>query len=77
MERVFSTGTLVWQREAKLREILEFLRTTYCGSIGAEYMHVTEPAEKRWWQQKLESIRSKPTYSPEKKKAILERRVPG
>jgi 2-oxoglutarate dehydrogenase E1 component len=56
-----------------LREILQALRETYCGSIGAEFMHITEPVEKRWWQQKLESIRSKPTYTAEEKKNILEK----
>ncbi|AKJ28964.1 2-oxoglutarate dehydrogenase family protein [Caldimonas brevitalea] len=56
-----------------LREIVQALRETYCGTIGAEFMHITEPAEKRWWQQQLESIRSKPTFSVEKKKSILER----
>ncbi|WP_374592848.1 2-oxoglutarate dehydrogenase E1 component [Aquabacterium sp.] len=56
-----------------LREILQALRDTYCGSVGAEYMHITDPAEKRWWQQRLESVRSKPTFSAEKKKHILGR----
>jgi 2-oxoglutarate dehydrogenase E1 component len=56
-----------------LREIVQALRDTYCGSIGAEYMHVTEPTEKRWWQQKLESIRSKPTFTAEQKIHILDR----
>ncbi|MFM9915558.1 MAG: 2-oxoglutarate dehydrogenase E1 component [Rhizobacter sp.] len=55
-----------------LRQILQALRETYCGSIGAEYMHVTDPTEKRWWQQRLESIRSKPTFSTEQKRHILE-----
>ncbi len=56
-----------------LREIVQALRETYCGSIGAEYMHVTEPTEKRWWQQRLESIRSKPSYTKEQKVHILGR----
>jgi 2-oxoglutarate dehydrogenase E1 component len=56
-----------------LREIIGALRETYCGSIGAEYMHVTEPTEKRWWQQRLESIRSKPNFSIDQKKHILDR----
>ena len=47
-----------------LREIVQALRETYCGTIGAEYMHITEPTEKRWWQQRLESIRSKPSFTP-------------
>jgi len=56
-----------------LREIVQALRETYCGSIGAEFMHITDPAEKRWWQQRLESIRSKPSFEPEQKLHILER----
>jgi 2-oxoglutarate dehydrogenase E1 component len=55
-----------------LRQILQALRETYCGSIGAEYMHITDPAEKRWWQMRLESIRSKPNFTPDQKKHILE-----
>jgi 2-oxoglutarate dehydrogenase E1 component len=56
-----------------LREIVQALRETYCGSIGAEFMHITDPAEKRWWQQRLESVRSKPDFSAEQKLHILER----
>ena len=56
-----------------LREILLALRETYCGTIGAEFMHCTDPAEKRWWQERLESSRTKPTFSAEKKRHILDR----
>jgi 2-oxoglutarate dehydrogenase E1 component len=56
-----------------LREILQALRETYCGTIGAEFMHCTDPAEKRWWQERLESIRSKPRFTAEQKKHILDR----
>ena len=56
-----------------LREIMQALRETYCGSIGAEYMHCTDPTEKRWWQERLESIRSKPSFSIDDKKHILDR----
>jgi 2-oxoglutarate dehydrogenase N-terminus len=56
-----------------LRQIVQALRDTYCGSIGAEYMHITEPTEKRWWQEQLESSRTKPTFNTLKKIHILER----
>jgi 2-oxoglutarate dehydrogenase E1 component len=56
-----------------LREIVQALRETYCGTVGAEFMHCTDPAEKRWWQERLESRRSKPTFSVDEKKHILER----
>jgi 2-oxoglutarate dehydrogenase E1 component len=57
----------------KLREILQALRETYCSTIGAEFMHITDPAQKRWWQERLESTRAKPNYGAEKRKHILER----
>ncbi len=56
-----------------LRQIVQALRETYCGSIGVEYMHVPEPIEKRWWQQRLEGIRSKPNFTSEQKVHILNR----
>ena len=56
-----------------LREIMQALRETYCGSIGAEFMHCTDPAEKRWWQERLESIRGKPNFSADEKIHILDR----
>ena len=56
-----------------LREILKSLRETYCGTIGAEIMHITQPVEKRWWQERLESVRGKATYTADEKKHILER----
>ncbi|BDI05158.1 2-oxoglutarate dehydrogenase E1 component [Sphaerotilus microaerophilus] len=56
-----------------LREIVQALRETYCSTIGAEFMHITDQTQKRWWQQKLESIRSKPSFNAEQKKHILDR----
>ena len=73
-ETVFDTSnTFFGKNNMSLRELLNALRETYCGTLGAEYMYTTEQAEKRWWQQKLESIRSKPNFTAEKKKHILER----
>ncbi|HUP94336.1 MAG TPA: 2-oxoglutarate dehydrogenase E1 component [Burkholderiales bacterium] len=73
LDTVFSTGTLFWQRQATLREILQFLRDTYCGSIAVEYMYMTDMAQKRWVQERLESIRATPAYDADFRKHILER----
>src|SRR5437868_15350046 len=56
-----------------LRDLLNALRETYCGTIGAEYMYMTDQAQKRWWQQRLESARTNPQLSAEQKKRVLER----
>jgi len=74
LETVFNTSNTFFGKDTmSLRELLNALRETYCGTIGAEYMHTSDQNEKRWWQQKLESIRSKPNYSADKKKQILEK----
>jgi 2-oxoglutarate dehydrogenase E1 component len=49
------------------------LRETYCGTIGAEYMYMTDQTQKRWWQQKLEAIRSQAHFDADKKRHILDR----
>ncbi|MCA3237226.1 MAG: 2-oxoglutarate dehydrogenase E1 component [Curvibacter sp.] len=73
-ETVFNTSNTFFGKESmSLRELLNALRETYCGSIGAEYMYITDQTQKRWWQQRLESIRSKPNFAAEKKRQILER----
>jgi 2-oxoglutarate dehydrogenase E1 component len=59
--------------QATLRDILKALRDTYCGAIGAEFMYMSDPAQKRWMQEKLETSRSKPNYSADKKKRILDK----
>ena len=73
-ETVFNTSNTFFGKETmSLRELMNALRETYCGTIGAEYMYATDQNQKRWWQQKLESIRSKPSLSREKKLHILDR----
>jgi len=71
MEQVFNTGTLFGPPEAPLREILAILEDTYCRSIGAEYMYITSTEEKRWIQQRLESVRGNFGFSEEQKRNIL------
>ena len=73
-ETVFNTSNTFFGRDSMaLREIVNALRETYCGTIGAEYMYITDQHKKRWWQQKLEAIRSKPQFTAEKKRHILDR----
>ena len=73
-ETVFDvSNTFFGKDKMSLRELLNALRETYCGTIGVEFMHTTNQEQKRWWQQKLESVRSKPAFNAEKKKHILDR----
>lgn len=73
-EVVFNTSNTFFGKETMtLRELMNALRETYCGTLGAEYMYTTNQNQKRWWQQRLESIRSKPSFNADEKKRILER----
>jgi len=74
MDIVFNTSnTFFGRNEMSLRDLLQALRETYCGTIGAEYMYIADQKIKKWWQEKLESIRSKPAFNVDKKRQILDR----
>jgi 2-oxoglutarate dehydrogenase E1 component len=75
LNRTFHTGTLRVSSSdhAPLSKIIEAAKETYCGSIGVEYMYVTDMAEKRWLQERMEPIRAKPSYSKEDKQRLLGR----
>lgn len=57
----------------KLSDLYTALKQTYCGSIGAEYMHITNTEEKRWIQQRIESVVGKPTFSDGYEASLPER----
>ena len=73
MDTVFNTGSFIGPEQATLREIIRGLQETYCGSLGVEYMYIASRAEKRWIQERLEPVRSKPSFAPDYRKHILER----
>ncbi len=74
MDTQFDAASLYFgQERMTLREIIKGLRETYCGSVGIEYMYISDPAQKRWLQQRFESIRSVPTFSADTKKHVLDR----
>jgi len=76
LDSVFNTGNLcIGKEEATLGEIFQAINDIYCTSVGAEYMHIVDTAEKRWIQQRMEGVRSSPSYSAEVKRHLLERLV--
>lgn len=58
-------------QDMSLRDLLAALKDTYCRSIGIEYMHISNHAETEWLQNKMESVRGRPSFSNEMKKEIL------
>ena len=74
MDTVFAAGNTYFGPEnMTLRDLIKALRDTYCCNIGAEFMYLSDPAQKRWIQQRLESIRSTPLFTAEEKLHILDR----
>ena len=74
LDTVFQTGSLyIGKDQATLGEIVESLEQTYCGSVGAEFMHIVDTAERTWIQQRMESVRSRPDYGKEVREHLLER----
>nr|WP_297349049.1 2-oxoglutarate dehydrogenase E1 component [uncultured Glaciecola sp.] len=54
-----------------LGDLFKSLNRTYCGSIGSEYMHITDTEQKRWLQQRIESVEAKPVIARDEKVNIL------
>lgn len=74
MDEVYSASNTYFTQgdTMTLRDMVGALKDTYCRSIGAEFMHMSDPVAKRWIQQRLESTRGTPTYPAEKKVRILQ-----
>lgn len=60
---------------ATVPEMLDILKRTYCGAIGVEFMHISDPAEKAWIQERIEGPDKKVAFTPEGKKAILSKLI--
>jgi 2-oxoglutarate dehydrogenase E1 component len=60
---------------ATIREMLDILKRTYCSTIGVEFMHISNPEEKAWIQERIEGPDKGVTFTPEGKKAILQKLI--
>ena len=60
---------------ATIPEMLAILRRTYCGTIGVEFMHISDPAEKAWIQERVEGPDKEISFTREGKRAILSKLV--
>ena len=68
-------GSLGLGESATLRQIWDRLRRTYCGRIGVEYMHISDPDQKAWIQERIEHIENHTEFTVEGRKMILQRVV--
>src|SRR6185503_2540826 len=75
LDREFITNGLSGKDRATLREMLEILRDTYCGTIGVEYMFIADPERKEWLQVRMESVRNRPALDAAARRRVLEKLV--
>ena len=68
-------GSLGLGESATLRQIWDRLRKTYCGKIGVEYMHISDPDQKAWIQERIEHVENHTEFTLEGRRAIFERVV--
>ncbi|HEX3790219.1 MAG TPA: multifunctional oxoglutarate decarboxylase/oxoglutarate dehydrogenase thiamine pyrophosphate-binding subunit/dihydrolipoyllysine-residue succinyltransferase subunit, partial [Pseudonocardiaceae bacterium] len=66
LDREFPVGGFAGHERMKLRDVLGVLRDSYCRTVGVEYMHVLEPAERRWLQDRVEVKHEKPPTAAQK-----------
>jgi multifunctional 2-oxoglutarate metabolism enzyme len=71
LDRTFYTGKIAGKTEHTLGDLLGILRDAYCRTTGVEYMHIMNPVEKRWIQERVEGVDATPT--PDEQRHILGR----
>lgn len=71
LDREFYCDGLGGKKTAKLRDIIQLLRETYCGKIGAEYMHLLDLEERKWLRETMESTTNTPELTKDDKEDIL------
>lgn len=72
-DRPIFTRGLMGMQQATLREIMTVLRETYCGTVGVEFMHLSDPVSRRWIQERIEEPHNKTEFTVNGKRAILQR----
>jgi 2-oxoglutarate dehydrogenase E1 component len=75
MDRQIFINYVLGLESATMREIMAILHETYCGSIGVEFMHIQDPDEKTWIQERIERIHNQPEFTAMGKRAILNRLI--
>ena len=71
LDTVFNAGVELGIGPAKLRDIVQMVEETYCGTIGVEYKYIRNPIKVDWLQRRMESQRNKPSFTVEEKRLML------
>lgn len=73
MDEVFEAGNEIGLGPAKLRDIIAFLKETYCRTIGVEYKYIRNANVSNWLQNKMENCKNQPNLSVVEKKTLLDK----
>ncbi len=75
LDRPIFIDNVLGLETATMRQILDVLNKTYCSKIGVEFMHISDPEQKSWIQERIEGVDKEITFTPEGKKAILSKLI--
>jgi 2-oxoglutarate dehydrogenase E1 component len=68
-------GGIINKQNSNIKEILGFLKKTYCGPIGYEYMHISNPIERKWFRDRVEKSKDNMNFTKNGKEAILNKLI--
>jgi 2-oxoglutarate dehydrogenase E1 component len=77
LDRPVFLDNVLGLEKATIRQVIDILRRTYCGTLGVEFMHISDPEQKAWVQERIEGPHKEITFTPEGKKAILNKLIEG
>jgi 2-oxoglutarate dehydrogenase E1 component len=77
MDRPIFLDKVLGLETATMRQILEVVKRTYCGTLGVEFMHIMDPKQKQWLQERIEGPDKTIAFTKEGKKAILNKLIEG
>jgi multifunctional 2-oxoglutarate metabolism enzyme len=66
LDREFAVGGFGGEQHMKLRDVLGLLRDSYCRTVGTEYMHIADPEQRAWLQDRIEVPHQKPNSAEQK-----------
>jgi 2-oxoglutarate dehydrogenase E1 component len=75
MDRPIFLDKVLGLEYATLRQIIDILKRTYCGTLGVEFMHISDPAQKAWIQERIEGAGKAVSFTAQGKKAILNKLI--
>ena len=77
MEREIFIDGVLGLETATMAQIIEIVRRTYCGTFGIQFMHISNPEEKSWLQERIEGPDKEISFSKEGRLAILQKLIEG